>query len=102
MPSDYDRRRLEEIEAALRASDPGLDRALRTFRPRRSWPLACLMAGWAFTVAAAWVGWWILTLVMMAPLLALTFITLGVRWSGSSSAAKGGGTYPPSWTRFWG
>jgi hypothetical protein len=101
MPSDYDRRRLDEIEAALRASDPGLDRALRTFRPpRRTWPSILLGVAWVFAAGAGLTGSWVIMLIMLGPLLALTFLTLSARWSGSPSTHNG--MYPPTWTRFWG
>lgn len=100
-PSEYERRRLAEIEAALRASDPGLDRALRTFRPRRAGWLVCLMAGWLVAVAAGLIGWWIVTLIALGPLLTLTCITLGARWRVSTWAATDG-MHSPTWTRFWG
>lgn len=60
MPSERDRRLLDEIEAVLRASDPGLDQALRTFRLRRRWPLVWLTAGCLAAAAgasAAFAGW---------------------------------------------
>lgn len=101
-PSGYDRRRLEEIEAALRASDPGLDRALRTFQPRRAWPLMCLFAGWVMAAVAGLAGWWVATLIMLGPLLALTYLTFESRRRGSTSSAVETGMYPPMWTRFWG
>ena len=80
MPSEDERRRLYEIEAALRASDPRLDRALRTFRPRRAGQRACVIAGWLAAVAIGLTPWWIVTLIMLGPLLAFTCVTMGVRW----------------------
>lgn len=103
MSSDYERRRLDEIEAALRQSDPGLDRALRTFRPRRTRSLVCLAAAWFMVGGAAAAGWWIVALVLLGPLLALTCIALGVQWRAPESSAMADyGMYPPMWTRFWG
>jgi hypothetical protein len=105
MPSDYERRRLEEIEAVLRVSDPGLDRALRMFRPRRPRALAWLIVGWLVTAGVALIGWWIAAFILLGPLLAVTVLalskTLGVG-GGSPSATINDGRHPPTWTRFWG
>lgn len=60
MPSERDRRLLDEIEAVLRTSDPRLDQALRTFRLRRRWPLVWATAGFlagAAGAGAAFAGW---------------------------------------------
>lgn len=103
MPSEYERRRLDEIEAALRASDPGLDRALRLFRPRRTGAVAWLITGWLVVAVIGLSGWWTVMLVLVGPLLALTYLALSVRWSQVPSApADDDGRYPPTWTRFWG
>ena len=80
MPSEHERRQLDQIEAALRASDPGLDRALRTFRPRRTWLTVFLVAAWLGAVGIGLTSWWIVTLVMLGPLLALTLLTMRPRW----------------------
>lgn len=100
MPSEYDRRQLDEIEAALRMSDPELDRALRTFRPRRAWPLMCLIAGWVVAAGAGVTGRWVLTLVLLMPLLVFTWIALGAWWRELPPTATDGQAYPPTWTRF--
>jgi hypothetical protein len=83
IPSEHERRRLDEIEAALRASDPGLDRALRTFRPRRPALKACLIACWLALIALGFTSWWIVTLVVMGPLLALTIFAVRPPWRAS-------------------
>ncbi|WP_162907984.1 DUF3040 domain-containing protein [Allorhizocola rhizosphaerae] len=84
-PSEHERRWLDEIEAGLRASDPGLDRALRTFRPRRRGAVAWLTAGWLAAAVTLVIGWWIVALVIFGPLLALTFIAWGGRHHASRS-----------------
>lgn len=78
-PSEHERRRLDEIEAALRASDPELDRALRTFRPRRTWPIVCLIAVWMGAMGIGLTPWWIVTLILLGPLLAITCIAVRPR-----------------------
>ena len=75
-PSEHERRRLDEIEAALRASDPELDRALRTFRPRRTWPIVCLITVWLCAVGIGLTPWWMVTLIMLGPLLAITCVIM--------------------------
>jgi fatty acid desaturase len=89
MPSEHERRRLEEIEAALRASDPGLDRALRTFRPRRTWLIACLAFAWLGAVGIGLTPWWIVTLIVLGPLLAVTCLQVRPAWRISSSSDDG-------------
>jgi hypothetical protein len=91
MPSDYERRRLEEIEAALRVSDPGLDRALRTFRPRRTLLMICLTVIWLSVAGMGLTKWWIVTLIVLGPLLAITCVMLRPRRRVAASSATGGG-----------
>lgn len=95
MPSEHERRRLEEIEAALRASDPGLDRALRTFRPRRTWLIACLVIAWLGTVGIGLTPWWIVTLILLGPLLAVTCVQVRPAWRTSDN-----GLQPPTSTNY--
>jgi fatty acid desaturase len=101
-PTDDERRRLDEIEAALRESDPRLDRALRTLRPRRPMRMLCLLAGWLLAVGVGVAGWWVAVLILIGPLVALTAMALTGGWRSPPSTAIDGRTYPPTWTRFWG
>ncbi|HZM74975.1 MAG TPA: DUF3040 domain-containing protein [Candidatus Limnocylindrales bacterium] len=88
MPSEHERRRLDEIEAALRASDPGLDRALRTFRPRRTGLIVCLIALWLTAAGIGLTPLWIVTLILLGPLLAITCVTLRPQWRSASTSTR--------------
>ncbi len=98
--NDYERCRLEEIESALRASDPGLDRALRTLRPPRRRALWWLSVGWLGALGLALAGWWLFLLVALGPLLASTYIALkpGVSVAGLGTYTGEG---PQSWPHGW-
>ncbi len=99
MLNEYERCRLGEIEEALRASDPRLDRALRTLRPPRRRTLGWLSAGWLSAVGAGLAGWWIIVVVMLGPLLAATLLVLK---PGLTVADMGSytGEGPQSWPRW--
>jgi hypothetical protein len=92
MPSEHERRRLEEIEAALRASDPGLDRALRTFRPRRTGLVAGLIFAWLALAGIGLTRWWVFMFILVGPLLALSIFTLRPPWRVAPEPVTGNGT----------
>ena len=85
IPSEHERRQLYQIEAALRASDPRLDRALRTFRPRRTGLTLFLIMCWVAVMGLGFTNWWAVTFIALGPLLALTIFTLRPPWRTSPS-----------------
>lgn len=73
MLSERERQVLGQIEARLAASDPRLaaklSRSLRLVRLRR-WTLVIL--GWLALAGAAVAGWWVVAVLLLGPLIAVT------------------------------
>jgi Flp pilus assembly protein TadB len=77
MLSERERQVLEQIEQRLAESDPKLaaklTRGMRLAMLRR-WMFVCL--GWLLVIAMAVAGWWIIAVLLIGPLMALTLARL--------------------------
>lgn len=76
MLSDHELRRLNEIERELRLTDPSLDASLSTMGLRWRWALPLALLGWASFAALAAVGWWVIAILLVGPLIPATLAVL--------------------------
>ena len=77
MLSEREQQVLEDIERHLVASDPQLAATLvRATRPARWWIWALAALGWVVTIGSAVAGWWIVTVLLLGPLTAVTLAWL--------------------------
>ncbi len=77
MLSEREQQVLDDIERHLAESDPRLaDRLAHASQRPRWWAWVLAVLGWVITVVAAAVGWWIVSVVLLGPLIAVTFAWL--------------------------
>lgn len=83
MLSQQERRQLSQIEEHLEASDPRLAAMLAGMRTRPRWRRAAwLSLMWVAVAAGMLAGWWVVALLLIGPLLALTLGAIGDRMMG--------------------
>lgn len=80
MLSQQERRQLNEIEEHLETSDPRLAAMMAGMKVRPRWRRATFLSlMWVAVAAAMLAGWWVLALILVGPLLALTLGAMGDR-----------------------
>lgn len=76
MLSDYELRRLSEIEREFRFTDPRLAASLSAMCLHWRWGLPLALLGWASFAALAAAGWWVIAILLVGPLIPATLEVL--------------------------